>query len=258
MIRYGVVATVLLALAGCTANRNDSAWQFMERQQKEQALVRQYELAQSREQAPGQEELLLQMIQEAQREERYFASLAYIDALILHGGSTPQVLLLKADALRVTGQDGQSEALYRDLLKTSLRAQAHHGLGLLAGGQGQYVRAVEELSAAARLQPARATILSDLGYALLRAGDIGSARLPLGQAAELEPDNGTIVSNLVLFLLLNNEFARAEQVRAEAGLSDPLFRSIASLALKIRAELGASPESLSGGLQRVGHEPLIR
>lgn len=275
MIRYAVTAMAAISLLGCATNPADTAWQLMERQQQEQALLRQYESEQNRQDMPSAGELMLAMIHDAQRDGRYFASLAYIDSYILETGPTPDVLLLKADALRVTGDYANGESVYRQLLTTPVRASARHGLGLLAGQQGDYTQAVRELSEAARLQPANATVLNDLGYAMLRAGDIRGARLPLGQAAELEPDNGTIISNLVLFLLLNGEHARADQVRTQAGLSDALFSSILALARQVRTDTPTSvtrtnpPAATSPtattvtnvtGSARdwIGHEPLLQ
>jgi hypothetical protein len=64
----------------------------------------------------------------------------------------------------------------------------YHGLGLLAGGTRQLCRG----GAAAASKPSAATptdavLLSDLGYAYLRAGQIAEARLPLMQALQLRP-----------------------------------------------------------------------
>lgn len=258
MIRTTILTSMILALAGCSLTRPDTALQIIERQQEQQALVQQYEMDRIQQNVPGQEALELQMIQQAQSEGRYFASLAYIDAYLLNARATPEVLLLKADALRVTGQVAESEAVYRDLLRTSQRAQAYHGLGLLAGQQERFDDAVRELSQAARLMPANADVLSDLGYAMLRAGDIQGARLPLGQAAELAPSNGKIVSNLVLLLLVSDERQRAEQLSQRAGLSNERFLSIAALASRLRGQVSGPGQSMSDWPVNVGHEPLIR
>ncbi len=249
--------SVVLALAGCSLTRPDTALKVIESQREQQAMVQQYEMERSRDRLPSEQSLELQRIREAQRDGRYFASLAYIDAYLLKQRATPDVLLLKADALRVTGNAAESEALYRQVLRTSSRrAQAHHGLGLLAGSQERFDEAVYELTQAARLMPDNAEVLSDLGYAMLRAGNLDGARLPLGQAAELQPDNPKIVSNLVLLLLVSNERSRAEQLSQRAGLSAEAFQSILALAMRVRAQT-PSPAA-SRGHAGVGHEPLIR
>lgn len=132
---------------------------------------------------------MLSMIAEAQRQERYFASLAYIDAFQQQFGNDPRVGPMRAEALRQTGQTAASEQAYRALLGTPQAADGWHGLGLIAGARGQYAQAADDFSRAAKLAPTDPRILGDLGYARLRAGDPAGARVPLGQAAELAPDN---------------------------------------------------------------------
>lgn len=266
MIRSGGIFLCLLAIAGCSSNNADMAWHLMERQKEEQALLRQHEADQSRAQAPEQKELMLTMIREAQRNGRFFASLAYIDAYIAQFGASPQLRLLKADALRATQNHASSEHLYRGLLKTDQEARARHGLGLLAGEQGEYALAVQELTIAARLQPTHALLLSDLGYAKLRAGDIRGARLPLGQAAELEPENGTIISNLVLFLLMDGDQHAAERIRTKSGMSETRFQAIHEMSRQIQSGFRASvhndatavADTPPTGQRYIGHTPLLQ
>ena len=118
---------------------------------------------------------MLSMIAEAQRQERYFASLAYIDAFQQQFGNDPRVGPMRAEALRQTGQTAASEQAYRALLGTPQAADGWHGLGLIAGARGQYAQAADDFSRAAKLAPTDPRILGDLGYARLRAGDPAGA-----------------------------------------------------------------------------------
>ncbi|WP_382157284.1 hypothetical protein [Hydrogenophaga sp. ANAO-22] len=102
-------------------------------------------------------------------------------------GVSSETRLLRADALRQTGQPGPSAALYDKLLDTPERAAAYRGLGLLAGAGDDYARAAEMFERARQVLPADGLLLSDLGYALLRAQRFDAARLPVQQAAQLLP-----------------------------------------------------------------------
>ncbi|ETH26476.1 tetratricopeptide repeat protein [Bordetella pertussis CHLA-20] len=184
-----LAAAAPLLLGGCQTSNVDTAMQLMQQQQQEQALAQQREDADERKRLAAKPELALSLIREAQREGRYFASLAYLDAYRQNFGDSPQVAVMRADALRMTGQIAQSESAYRALTGTDQAAAAWHGLGLLAGGRGDFDQAADYLARATRLRPTDANMLNDLGYALLRAGDPRGARLPLGQAAELAPAN---------------------------------------------------------------------
>lgn len=155
--------------------------------------------------------MYLALIDRMQRQGLYYASLAHIDAYEKEYGATPESTLLRADALRETAQPAASATAYRALLSTPLAARGYRGLGLLAGAASDFHEAARELAHAAALAPTDAATLSDLGYALLREGDVGDARVPLMQAAELDSHSGRIKSNLALLLLAQG---RAKEARA--------------------------------------------
>ncbi len=155
--------------------------------------------------------MYLALIDRMQRQGLYYASLAHIDAYEKQYGATPDSTLLRADALRETGQPAASAQAYRALLATPLAAQGYHGLGLLAGAAGEFREASRQLTRAIALAPTDAATLSDLGYALLREGDVADARVPLMQAAELDPHSARIKSNIALLMLAQG---RAKEARA--------------------------------------------
>jgi Flp pilus assembly protein TadD len=159
--------------------------------------------------APDTPGMYLALIDRMQKQGLYYASLAHIDAYEKQYGATPDSTLLRADALRETGQPEASARAYRTLLSMPLAAQGHHGLGLLAGAAGDFRQASRELSQAVALAPTDAATLSDLGYALLRDGDVAGARVPLMQAAELDSHSARIKSNLALLLLAQGHVKEA-------------------------------------------------
>ncbi|NYT38793.1 tetratricopeptide repeat protein [Allopusillimonas soli] len=208
-----------MLLAGCSTNKTDTAWKLIRQQQEQQAMMRQQEAEDLRKNEASRPEVMLAMIREAQQQQRYFASLAYIDAYAANYGDSTELNALRAHALRMTGQPQASEQAYRALLKTSEAASGWHGLGLLAAEQGDYAKASEYLAKASALQPTNAQILNDLGYARIQSGNLAGARLPLGKAAELDPDNDKVLSNLALLLLLQGNTPQANAVMDKAQLS---------------------------------------
>ncbi|SSW73104.1 tetratricopeptide repeat protein [Achromobacter agilis] len=236
-----VLAASVAGLAGCKTNSAESAWQLIQQQQQEQALARQQEDEAQGRNRPREPEMMLSMIAEAQRQERYFASLAYIDAYQQKFGSDSRVAVMRADALRQTGQTASSEQAYRALTHGDQAAEGWHGLGLIAGGRGQFDQAADDFGRAARLAPMNARILGDLGYARLRAGDLNGARVPLGQAAELAPENGRVLANMAVLLLVEGDPAKARRLMDQAQLGDEARGQVLRLASEIRGQLTPVP-----------------
>ena len=221
-------------LAGCVNSSSDSAWRLMEDQQQEQAMIQRQEMDDARKKAPEKEQLLIMTIKEAQDQGRYFASLAFIDEHDVKYGKSPDVEILRAEALRKTDQHAQSEKIYRSLTKTRQKAQAWHGLGLMAGQQGDFAEAAKNLANASAAAPSDAVILSDLAYARMRLGDIEGARIPIGKAAELMPQNPKVLSNMALYLLVRGATPAAEQVMRSANLGQQARQEIYAIADQVR------------------------
>lgn len=234
------VSGLALTLSGCKSTPQ-SAFQIMQEQQQLQAQARQSEEEATRKAAPTQPEMLLSLIREAQAQNRHFAALAYVDAYVQQFGATGDIAPLRANALRMTGQSAASEAVYRSLLSGERAAEGWQGLGLLAGAQGDFAAASGFLEKASKLKPIDADILSDLGYARLRAGDISGARLPLGQAAELNPASMKVVANLALLLLIEGDGNRAAQVMTQANMSEQAKAQLMVLAEQTRQRPAAQP-----------------
>lgn len=220
-------------LSGCGMSHTDSAWQFMQEQQEQQAQMRRHEFDEARRQAQDTPAMLVRLIRENQQQGRYFAALAYINVHQSRFGRTPELTALEAESLRRTGQVAPSTQAYQALLRTPLAAQGWHGLGLLAAGNGDLIQAIEHLERAAGLEPANPEMLNDLGYARLAAGDPAGARLPLGQAAELAPDNPVFLSNMAILLLMQNEPAAANRLMDQAGLAEDTRQHVQDTATRL-------------------------
>lgn len=168
----------------------------------------------------------LDLIAQMQQAGQWYASLAHAEAFEQQHGANPQVRLLRADALRNTGQFQQARQAYMALLAgadTGMAARAHRGLGLLHASQGQYAQAIAQLELARRLNPINADVLSDLAYAQMLDGQLALARLPVLQAAQLAPSDARVQLNLALYWLASGQQAEAAQLLER--LSRPASRN---------------------------------
>ena len=128
--------------------------------------------------------------------------------------------MLRADALRETGQDDAALQAYRDLLGTDRAARARHGIGLVLGRQGDFMRAAVELRQAAALEPVNAQVANDLGYALMRGGALQDARVPVMQALELDANNPRVISNAVVWMLATGKRSEATAMMQRAAMPE--------------------------------------
>jgi Flp pilus assembly protein TadD len=183
----------------------------------------------------------LKLVEQMQKENLWFASLAHIDALEQRWGVSPDSTRMRADALRQTGQAALSEAAYKRLMGTPLEGAAYRGLGLLAGARGSYAEAVQFLKQAQRQTPTDALLLSDLGYAQLRAGQIAEARLPLMQALQLRPDSTQAQANLALYLEATDQSEQANKLMESNRMPAATRAAVRDAARQLRAGGGGAP-----------------
>lgn len=149
--------------------------------------------------SPDNRQTYLAVIEQLSRDGQHYAAYAHLQALEARHGGSPEVTLLKADALRASGDAQTAATLYGTLLDTPLAARAYHGLGRIAGARQDFATAALLLDRAAARDPTHAVLLSDLGYALLLSGRPEQARRPLLTAAELAPQDARIQANLALY-----------------------------------------------------------
>ena len=226
------MAASLAVLAGCAtsatavgdaAQRADAQTQLAQKEVAERPAV----LADNR-------ATHLQLVTQMQQKGLYFASLAHIDALQQRWGTDAELDLLRADALRQTGQAAQARVVYSQLLATPTKARAAHGLGLLAGRAGDFRSAVGYLQEATHAAPTDADVLNDLGFVLMQQGRWAEARLPLLKASELASDNPRVWSNVALLLTLEGQAKQALDVAESRQLPAAARSQIADMARSIR------------------------
>jgi Flp pilus assembly protein TadD len=226
-----VLACMALAtLSGC-ASKMESGYGVGVQAEREAALQQ----SQQKQDAPDTPGMYLALIDRMQTQGLFYASLAHIDAYEKQYGVTPDTLLLRADALRQTGQAQASADAYTKLLSTPLAARGYRGLGLLAGSAGEFGKASESFDTASRLQPTDALTLSDLGYARMRLGDVAGARVPLMKAVELAQNNTKILSNVALFLLVDGQTAAAQGLITQQKFPPDVQQAIRTDAQRIAA-----------------------
>ncbi len=180
-----VVLSALLTLAGCAGPKG----QYLAAADAQQRMAAETTATQKSAASIDTQSTYLKLVEQMQTDGLWFASLAHIDALEQRWGVSPESSRMRADALRQTGESSRSEDTYKRLIGTPLEAAGYHGLGLLAGARGDYAEAVRLLKEAQRRNPTDAVLLSDLGYASLRAGLVAEARLPLMQALQLRSES---------------------------------------------------------------------
>jgi Flp pilus assembly protein TadD len=225
---FGAWATLLAltALAGCAAKEGYGVG-------PQAQVEQQMRVAAAQDPAPDTPGMYLGLIERMQGAGLYYASLAHIDAYDRQYGANPDSILLRADALRATGQSAASATAYTKLLDTPLAGRGHRGLGLLAGAAGDFRKASRELAAASALAPTDAATLSDLGYALLLAGAVDDARVPLLEAIELDAHNPKIAANVALYLVASGNAAKARDLMTQQGLPQETRVAVARDARKV-------------------------
>ncbi|WP_277183028.1 pilus assembly protein [Caballeronia sp. BR00000012568055] len=206
-------ALMLCAMLGACATKPERGYGIGMQAEHEAALERS-----NRQSAlPDSPGMYLALIDKMQSEGMYYASLAHIDAYEKRFGRSPDSTLRRADALRQTDQADAARAAYEGLLKSSLAARGYRGLGLLSGQAGQFDDAAVQFRHASDLEPTDA---------LMRAGCVDEARVPLMKASELARDNAKVLRNLVLYLLVSGQSDAAQAVMAREKFSDDARRAV--------------------------------
>ncbi|MRS97860.1 tetratricopeptide repeat protein [Ralstonia pickettii] len=188
----------------------------------------------------------LALIRRMQEQGLYYASLAHIDAYQQRYGRGPEIMLLRADALRETDQLAAADAEYRAVVGATsalgagtqgglLNAAAWRGLGIVAGRQGNFAEAARRLQVAAQANPTDASTASDLGYALMRSGEVEQARVPLMQAQQMAATSPKIAGNLVIWLTVNDRKDDAASLAAHAQLTESARKAVDDDVARVRA-----------------------
>ncbi|MCX5465833.1 tetratricopeptide repeat protein [Alcaligenes parafaecalis] len=235
VMRWAALGLSSAFLVACSTT--DSAYELVRQQQEQEAFLQSKEIEHWEKRKPSDRQMAVRMLEETQKQGRYFASLAYAEAMEKEYGADPEVMVLRAEAQRQTGQLEQAAHTFQSLVNTPVAGRAYQGLGLIAGSQQHFEQAAHYLKQAAQQDPTNAIVQSDLAYAYLRSGRPQEARLALGKAAELAPDNPKILSNMALYLLVSQEPQRASFVMQQAGMDSATQQAVAQMAEQIGHEL---------------------
>ena len=207
---HSALVLILFGMLGGCASKAPQGYGMADDNMAAQAQ-RQMEKAEQSTQIDPQQ-TYLNLIAQMQQANQWFASLAHTDAFEKQYGSNAQIRLLRADALRNTGQVPAAEQAYLALLKEStgnIASRARRGLGLLYAAQGRFSQAVAQLEQARQLNPIDADVLSDLAYAQMLDGRLTAAAVPIQQAAQLAPTNTRVQLNLALYWLASGAQSQA-------------------------------------------------
>lgn len=160
----------------------------------------------------------LALVRQMQSKSLWYASIAHLDALDKQWGASSDSRLMRADALRQVGQLNEAAPIYQSLLGGAKDGAARYGLGRMAAEQGDFAKAAQQMELARMANPVDPRLLTDLGYAYLRARNLNAARLPLMQAAQLNPEDVQANVNLSLLMMVSGQREQAEEFMRQRKL----------------------------------------
>lgn len=192
----------------------------------------------------------LALVKQMQSKSLWYASIAHLDALDKQWGASSDSRLLRADALRQVGQLSAAIPIYQGLLGSTKDGAARYGLGRVAAEQGDFRSAAQQMEQARMSNPVDSRLLTDLGYAYLRAHDLNAARIPLMQAAQLNPEDAQVNVNLSLFMMVSGQSAQAEEFMRQRKLdaqTQQLVKEQAGEWLRTASLAAAKPAAAATG-----------
>lgn len=192
----------------------------------------------------------LSLVKQMQSKSLWYASIAHLDALDKQWGASSDSRLLRADALRQVGQLSAAIPIYQGLLGSAKDGAARYGLGRVAAEQGDFRSAAQQMEQARMSNPVDSRLLTDLGYAYLRAHDLNAARIPLMQAAQLNPEDAQVNVNLSLFMMVSGQSAQAEEFMRQRKLdaqTQQLVKEQAGEWLRTASLAAAKPAAAATG-----------
>lgn len=196
--------------------------------------------------ARGEEEnrrLYTDLIRELIGKDRLYAAMAHLEAQQKQFGDTAELRLLRANLLRKMDEPVAAEQLYRQLLDEGVfRGEARHGLGLIYAPQDLSL-AVRHLRSAVTLLPTDGRIRNDLGYALLRQGQVDAAVRELATAYQLSPSQQLSRNNYIVALLIDGEERQAARIAAEHEVSGEQVKRLRERAASLQ-QLARRPATL--------------
>lgn len=182
-------------------------------------------------------QLYLVLIQQARKDGRQRAALAFLDDFDRQYPGDRESRILRINCLLDLGQvDAAAAALARipanDRGGATLAVRGH-----VLAARGQWPQAAVQYAAALQANPTDALIANALGYAWLRAGQTAQAVETLRSAHDLAPGDVVPRNNLILALMMNGRVGEAEALlgtvadaREKSGLRQQVVKEAARLA----------------------------
>lgn len=128
VMRWAALGLSSTLLVACSTT--DSAYELVRQQQEQEAFLQSKEIEHWEKRKPTDKQMAVRMLQETQKQGRYFASLAYAEAMEKEYGADPEVMVLRAEAQRQTGQLEQSCPDLQGFAEHASRRPSLSGLGL--------------------------------------------------------------------------------------------------------------------------------
>ncbi|MGC4059833.1 MAG: hypothetical protein QM749_02820 [Aquabacterium sp.] len=174
-----------------------------------------------------------------------YAALAQLDALKL---SSPQVDLLRADALRRIDRDQEAIQAYKRLEGTCIDGRAQHGLGLIAAKAGRKAESLQYFQKARQALPVDTRVRNDLGYGLLLIGQYDAAQFEFLTVLDLNPGDNRASRNLVLLTMLRGQQDKALELARQLGLDATAVSQLKNQAESLRTVSGERPPDQMGSM----------
>ncbi|MEO0080158.1 MAG: tetratricopeptide repeat protein [candidate division WOR-3 bacterium] len=162
--------------------------------------------------------------------------------MVREAPKAPSAYANLANFVRPTHPDSAIRLYNRAVLLDQGYVQAHINLGILYSQQADHRRALHHLRLANELRPNSASILTDLGFAFLAAGELDSALNTFARACELAPELVQPALGHALALGLKGRTVEAGTKLSQALRVKPeLITDLRELAQRLRQEPRPTP-----------------
>lgn len=185
----------------------------------------------------GDTAVRLDMVRQLMDDGRMHAALAHLDEL---DSDTVQAKYLRAEILRQSDRSEAAKSLYQQLTESCMAGQGHHGLGLIAGRNGQLAESEMQLARAAELLPVNGRIRNDYGYVLLMNGQFAAARHEFLTAIELDNTSQLAETNMVILLYLQGEQEKARSFASKLNMDRQTLADLQAQARVLAKQIPAA------------------
>lgn len=193
-------------------------------------------------------QLYLVLIQQARKDGRQRAALAFLDDFDRQYPGDRESRILRVNCLLDLGQNDRAASALAQIPVSDRSAEAQAVRGHVLAAQGSWPAAAEQYRVALRANPADPLTGNALGYALLRGGDVVQAVEALKAARDLAPRSDVVRNNLALALTVTGRRGEAEALLAT--VRDTAARAALQAQVAEQAALLLSPGTSAAGAGR--------